>query len=422
MAESLTCNSVQFIADLKSGFKPGSQRHFDQQMILCEADKLPFNRKLRSATQAVGILTSNPSIVNTDQAEKYHDACEAAYEVLCRGLDVALYLAGNDDNLKAQVEAKQIVAKDEFDKLEDLWLRADKVVPEPDGGGRAGPSAEAARLIDTSLRPEKLTMDMQPGDYRKWRGALESFFEANDLAAAKHKVQNSHVLSCINTEIRDLISAEIAEVPAFDDVAGIVQLIEKVYSRKHTATSKKLALFTCKTKQGEKPIAFVARLNQLFTEADLVSMSVDETKRFFLISGITHSGLRSKLLDVAGPGARRPTGRRQRARGRRRGWIEPPSTIKNTPTSMQGRCSACGSKSHMKKDCSKAATATCSTCRCRGHFATVCMADYYAWRDKHLRPNNTDGARVAGITGEEQYSDSEYDEGGAAAGGHLKQD
>ena len=473
MAESLTCNSVQFIADLKSGFKPGSQRHFDQQMILCEADKLPFNRKLRSATQAVGILTSNPSIVNTDQAEKYHDACEAAYKVLCRGLDVALYLAGNDDNLKAQVEAKQIVAKDEFDKLEDLWLRADKVVPEPDGGGRAGPSTEAARLIDTSLRQEKLTMDVQPGDYRKWRGALESFFEANDLAAAKHKVQNSHVLSCINTEIRDLISAEIAEVPAFDDVAGIVQLIEKVYSRKHTATSKKLALFTCKTKQGEKPIAFVARLNQLFTEADLVSMSVDETKRFFLISGITHSGLRSKLLDVAEPtyaklvakidawtaasetarviehaqqeaakvnavktngsgrgGARGGAGRGRGGQrgggngrgGAGRGWIEPPSTIKNTPTSMQGRCSACGSKSHMKKDCSKAATATCSTCRGRGHFATVCMADYYAWRDKHLRPNNTDGARVAGITGEEQYSDSEYDEGGAAAGGHLKQD
>ena len=63
------------------------------------------------------------------------------------------------------------MAKDEFDKLEDLWLRADKVVPESDRGGWPGPSTEVSRLIEKSLQPDKLTIDVQPGDYQEWRRA-----------------------------------------------------------------------------------------------------------------------------------------------------------------------------------------------------------------------------------------------------------
>ena len=467
------CNSVQFIADLKAQ-KPGTAKHFDHQMILCEADKLPFNRKLRSAILAVGVLEDSPSIGNTDQAEKYFEACEEAYEVLCRGYGVALYLAGDVADLIKVVEEKQKAAKAEFTKIEDIWLRANKVVPEPPETNGARAAGEGTRLIDTSLKPACLTMDVAPAEYRKWREGLECFFEANELHGAKHKVQNSHVKSCVNTEIGDLIGTEIADVPAFDATAGIVALIDKVYNRKHTATSKKLALFACKAKPGEKPVSFVARLNQLFIDADLISMGPDEMKRFFLISGITQSGLRTKLLEVTDPtynkliekvnawtattetakaldnaqqeaakinavrtggagrggrgggsGGRGGRGGGGSGRGGRgggnggRGWIEPPSSIKNTPTSMEGRCSACGSRSHMKKDCSKAATATCSTCNRCGHFNTVCMVDFYSWRDKNLRGENP---RINKIGGEE-YSDSEYDESsGGAGGGHPNQD
>ena len=293
------CNSVQFIADLR-GQKPGTAKHVEHQLVLCEADKLTFNRKLRSASTAVVVLGDSPSVVTTDQAEKYYEACEEAYEVLCRGYGVAHYLAGTDADMLSSVEEKQKAAKAEFLKIEDFWLRANKVVPEPEGARAAG-GHEGSRLIDTSLKPETLTMDVAPADYRKWKEGVESFFEANDLHAAKCKVQNSHVKSCINTEIRDLIDTGIAEVPAFDATAGIMGLIETVYSRKHTATSKKLALFTCKAKDGEKPVAFVARLNQLFQEADLISMTTDETKRFFMIAGVDNSTLRSKLLEVNEP-------------------------------------------------------------------------------------------------------------------------
>ena len=78
---------------------------------------------------------------------------------------------------------------------------------------------------------------------------------------------------------------------------------------------------------------------------------------------------------------------------------------------MEGRCNACGSTSPLKKDCSKAATASCSVCNRRGHFSTVCMADFYAWRDKNLR---REGAKINKVAGQNEYSDySEFDDAGA---------
>ena len=86
------CNSVQFIADLKAQ-KSGTAKHFDHQMVLCKANKLPFNRKLRSAILAVDVLEGSPSIGNTVQVERYFEGCDEAYEVLCQGYSVAMYLA-----------------------------------------------------------------------------------------------------------------------------------------------------------------------------------------------------------------------------------------------------------------------------------------------------------------------------------------
>ena len=66
--------------------------------------------------------------------------------------------------------------------------------------------------------------------------------------------------------------------------------------------------------------------------------------------------------------------------GRR--WIDPPSTIKDTATTMARRWIVCRGIGHLKKDCSKAQPATCKSCRMKGHQANVCMADWDALYNK----------------------------------------
>ena len=57
--------------------------------------------------------------------------------------------------------------------------------------------------------------------------------------------------SCIDGEIEDLIASELVDAaPVFDDDVGALMLVEKVYSRKHTDTSKRLDLFMSRQKPG----------------------------------------------------------------------------------------------------------------------------------------------------------------------------
>ena len=80
-----------------------------------------------------------------------------------------------------------------------------------------------------------------------------------------------------------------------------MQLVTSSYNQKHTNTLKKLALLLCMPKEGEKAISFVARLKQMFKEADLAKMTTDKFQRFFLIAGISNSSLPNKLLEVNDP-------------------------------------------------------------------------------------------------------------------------
>ena len=52
--------------------------------------------------------------------------------------------------------------------------------------------------------------------------------------------------------------------------------------------------------------------------------------------------------------------------------------------------------------------ATCSTCNRRGHFGTVCMLEFNAWRDK--KKLRGEGARINKVAGQEEYSDSKNDD------------
>ena len=99
---------------------------------------------------------------------------------------MALYLDRDVADLVKIVEEKQKAARAEVTKIKDVWLRANKVVPEPEpSGARAAGGHDGAHLIDTSLKRESLTMDMAPTDYQKWRESLERFFKASDLQGAK---------------------------------------------------------------------------------------------------------------------------------------------------------------------------------------------------------------------------------------------
>lgn len=382
-----------------------------------------FKQKLRSTKAATTALRITPSQFNIEYAKsKFHD-CETQYNRLCNGLSVAEYIANEVADNTAKVETKQEVAKGEFENARDLFMNeiakattAPKLPPTQNTGTKP----KIVKQFNDALKPFTLELENLPHEYRKWKKSMASYFRNNAIDDEDPVVQNEYVAACISADLDNFISADVEDAaPAYDSDVGIMTLIDKVYNMRHTMTSKRLALFSCKSKQGETPVAFIARLNMLYQEADLAAMTIDEMRTFFLISGITNATLRSKLIEMQNPtfeeacnkvntwtatsstskaieksqGADGKAKAVKKDKGKR---IDPPASIKVHPGSLAGKCFCCGSASHNKRDCERYDKSKCTECRQTGHYKNVCMQDYKTWRNKTFNVNTKDGKGKGG--------------------------
>ena len=390
----------------------GDPEKFKQSMWRVTGFYSQFKQKLRSARAAVNALATTPSTFNIDYAKDKFAETERQYDRLCTSLAVADLIAGGEKDGEAKVVAKQEVAKGEFELLQTTFLmNMAKATPKKMTGAQAtGAIPKIVKQFNEALKPFTLELDHLPHEYRKWKKTMASYFRNNMIEAEDPVVQNEYVSACISADLDSLITAEVEDAaPAYDSDVGILALIEKVYEVRHTMTSKRLALFMCKSKQGEAPVAFIARLNQLYQDADLAAMTVDEMRTFFLISGITNSTLRTKLIEMKDPKyeevcekvnawaatsatskaieksqnnegkVKAVKGKSDKGKGKK---TLPPPNIKIHPTALEGRCFCCGSGSHDKRSCERVANAKCTNCNATGHYKNVCLAEYIAWRNK----------------------------------------
>ena len=392
-----------------------------------------FTMKNRTAIAALKALEQNMSVWHAEKAQLKFEAAERAYETLCEALVLAEHVAGEDKDMTKKVTDRQTAAKGLFEPVQHMYY---SLVGKPHQAlaqstqmtASAGAPAQQ-RMFNDSIKPEKLTLETVPHDFRKWKKGVKAFFKINNLEGEEPEVQNMQFATCLDGEIEDLIAAEVVDsAPVFNTDVGAFLLVEKVYGRRHTDTSKRLDLFMSRQKPGESPMAFAARQNLLYQEADLSSMTVDTYRSFFLIAGISNETLRGKLLEMKNPtheqllekiaawtvaksaskaigesltaeqkasvkgisgqsgnartGKPPPKAGEKKSGGSSGGAQKPPANIKNTPASLSGRCGCCGSTSHLKKDCDRIERAKCSTCNRTGHYNNVCLAEYMAWKKK----------------------------------------
>ena len=405
------------------------------------------SNKVRSTKAAISAYKKNPNAWHLKNAMSKFEALEAAYDKCCGGLLVALHIADDDPVLSKNVNDRQETIKQEFEPVQKDFLT---IADDPNkhvGQAVAPAQPTTVRTFNDTLLPDKLTMDFLPHEYRKWRKDVAGFFKYNGLDKEGGEVQNIQLGRCISAEVANLIEGEQEDqAPIFDDHVGAMVLIDKYYSMKHTDTSKKLEMFTCKPKPGEAPAEFAARQAALYVEADLQSMSADQIRSFFLIANISNSNLRNKLLEMKDPtyealitkintwsatnaaskaigeslapdakvaGVKSKTGgKKQQANN----GPKPPSSIRNTPASLKGRCQCCGSTQHVKKNCERVERAKCDNCKKPGHYKNVCLSEYIAWKREQNEKSGGGGgggkgAKVKTVKNESMSAPPSEDEG-----------
>ena len=69
------------------------------------------------------------------------------------------------------------------------------------GRGRAKP--------DLALRPERLTQDFTPDEFREWQELISSYFEASNFEAVSVTCQQQYLKACLNLTLKLRLSEKI---------------------------------------------------------------------------------------------------------------------------------------------------------------------------------------------------------------------
>lgn len=394
----------------------GDKDAFNAKMRQCNGYKTSFNRKNAAAIMAVKALQKDNSAYNRKYASEKIEAMETAYERLSDAYLQAYIIANGEAQASAQITDKSAELKGEYENVMGAFLNAN-IAP---ASAPAGPAAAAAAAAATggqqqpfnnAIKPFTLSLETSPASYRAWKDEMQSYFEENNIYAKSANLQNSYYNKCLEPEIQGLIRPNLdRQVPAYNEPTGIHYLVEKVYQSRHTSNGNKLAYFRNKMKAGEKPLTYVAREQELYQDADLADLDLDERRTFHLLAGIPNKKLRDYILELKNPTYQEVVERigewsidntdsklfeenftqeagkvnivkTKNPGGRPKQKLPPvPGHIKNHPAALSGRCTICGATNHMREKCPLQDKAKCSKCDKKNHTSAVCMEEYNNWR------------------------------------------
>ena len=388
----------------------------------CKGYKTAFKNKLRAAQASTKALAASPSAFNREYAQQAFEKFEDAYNTVCTGYARAITLCNGDKTVTTTMETKVQEVSDDFDKAQaDFFKAMDKSEPAPQATPTMAAQTTGGRLpayrthYNAALKPFTLELEHTPADLRTWKERMHAYFASNELEQASFVEQNQYVLQCVSNEVSANIEPDNTEAANAEET-GLIAIITKLFTKKYSGFSRRLELVTAKMKPGEGPMAYVGRMNKLYQEADLASMTVDKYRVFFLVAGLNHKTLRNKILDMSDPtyesvvekigqwtvtnatskciadNLEGETATVRAVRGPSQPKSEykaPPASIKVTPATLKGRCFICGATNHSKDECPKKGNVKCTTCDKTNHLANICLSEYLKWRKANGGPRRS---------------------------------
>lgn len=378
-----------------------------------------YTRNQVSLTRAIADLEANLSSFAVDQVQKLFATFEARKDILENLYNVCLRECEEKDRdvwTTKQGEVSTTLDKARTEVSRVMALAG--VVPVP--AMQAAPQQSGAGVVkaNNTLKPFVLSLDHTPVELRNWVRKFKAFFSTSMFNKSSPEEQQAYVRQFLDPDLDLRIATKVTPMtPVFGD-DGIIAEIEEVFTMKYPLMTRRLDYFRYERQSGQSVSAFVAKLTQLGNEADLASLSVDEIMIFRVITGIKEDNLFTKLMEMDNPdfeqvekkittwevaqiakksysemaGSNKAKKLTQYKKGQQSGKGGKPKGGKpsgggsgnasmHTPESIRGKCYKCGNPNHKKPDCTRE-NLVCNTCNKPNHVSTVCLAAFYASKNK----------------------------------------
>ena len=268
-------------------------------------------------------------------------------------------------------------------------MRIDNTNPAPTTG------AQTVSKLQLGLKPEPLTKEHTPAEFRLWKRAFEAFYAASRLDRAGIEEQRAYLTQCLDKDMAMRISDKVAMGTALYGNNGVIHAVEKQFLSLYPLFSRRQKYFAYKQESGQAATDYMIKLKRLGDEADLSDMTVDMQHMMKYVCGINDEKLRSLLLALKTPTLAEMEDEFERYESSRAGIAalnkpgaaggaakkvatakpkaDKPRTGGNGNQDGAKKCTVCGRTGHPADQC-RMKDCTCYSCGTVGHTRAACRA------------------------------------------------
>ena len=277
---------------------------------------------------------------------------------------------------------------------------------EPSAAAPAGTPQQNGVKIKDGLKPEKLKMDNNPSEFRRWKVKIHTFFTASNLIKATNLEQRGYLEMCIDTELGERLEANplihqaspvlrYTGEPEPQDLTCI-QALERDFINRYPMTSRRHELLQAKQARGELMSTYSAKINGLIEDSDIMNCGIEELVATILICGCTNDELKEELMKLVKPtraDANRAIDNYEQRKSDMKRTSEAKAYVaksdkgkKKEVEKKEPTCWLCGNNGHRSTECrKKKEDLYCKKCKRKGHVTKICSQHQKLGRARQTR-------------------------------------
>jgi len=297
----------------------------------------------------------------------------------------------------------------------------DKLTPQSNTPAPTTQNTQRCKPND-ALRPEKLTVDHSPVDYRIWRARFDAYYSSSNMDKAQVADQRAYLFNCLDTALEKRLRPFcLKDTPVYNTQTcfGCMGRLDEEFKDLYPLLVRRLNFLKETQKEGQSYTEFMATLRAQRDEADLARMSPDDLFIMRMIAGTHDSKLREKFLREETPTIdrlERIAREYERTKLANKAMNKPQevNAVKEDKKKPQkgpnpgrkfffdhlkslrdkGTCTICGGS--CKGACPKKQEITCDYCHKDGHSASVCARKAFEnlKKDSPQKPLQPKGAEA----------------------------